>query len=77
MKAIFMTQVGGKLLEIERRDIKETEVYYCAVREPVQMRAIADPEMTQPPVMKRERWLCHARPHTPNGFAVFLLDGIE
>ena len=76
MKAIFMTEVGGKLLEIDRREIVPTPVYYCAVREPVQMRALSE-VTTQPPVMKRERWVAQSKPAHEKGFAVFLLDGIE
>lgn len=78
MKAIFMTELGGKLVEIDRRDIKPSPIYYCAVREPIQYRAISEAEMTQTTLaIKREKWSAHSMPNHPDGFAVFLLDSIE
>lgn len=77
MKALFMTELGGRLMEVERREIEPRMDYYRAVREPVELRAIANPEITPALSQKREHWVCHAKPVTPNDFAVFLLRGIE
>lgn len=64
-------------MEFDRREIKPTLVYYCAVREPMQLKAMTDIEYTQPPVAKKERWVCVSKPVGEKDFAVFLLEGIE
>lgn len=77
MKAIFMTSLGGKLIEVSRRDIKPSPVYYCAVHEPVQAQVLYDAKIAQTITPKRERWVAQSMPITDAGFAVFLLEGIE
>ena len=77
MKAIFMTEVGGRLMEVERREIPPKLEYYRAVRTPIEVQAIIDPTTVQALVPKKEVWIAHSRPVEPNGFAVFLLDRID
>lgn len=72
-----MTEIGGKLMEVGRREINPSPVYYFAVQEPMQAKVMYNPDITQPPVMKRERWAMHSKPISEDDFAVFLLDGIE
>lgn len=82
MKAIFMTELGGRLMEVERREIEPRMVYYKAVREPISLGVIAS-DVTTSLTPKRERWVCVSRPignidsSKTNNFAVFLLDCIE
>lgn len=77
MKAIFMTEIGGRLIEIDRREVNPNPVYYCARHEPVQMRAITTDTVAETLAVKRERWLAHSMPNHPQGFAVFLFEGLE
>lgn len=78
MKAVFMTEVGGRLMEIERRDIPKMLVYYVPVMEPIQARVFAEREdMAQPITPKREKWTARSKPVTDDDFAVFMLEGIE
>lgn len=77
MKAIFMTEIGGRLMEVERREVESRPDYYRAVREPIELRAISNPEITQVLTPKREHWVAHSMPNHPEGFAVFLLQDIE
>lgn len=77
MKSIFMTEIGGRLMEVERREVEPRPDFYRAVREPIELRAIADPDVTSNLIPKREHWVAHSMPSHPKGFAVFLLDGIE
>lgn len=75
MKAVFMTQMGGRLLEIDRRDIEPVSVYYCAVREVTSVEGDRNvPSSLEP---KKEKWVAHSMPNSPEGFAVFLLDSLE
>lgn len=77
MKAIFMTKIGGKLVEVERREIPSIPVYYVAVREPITFRAMEGEDIPQMPTPKRERWVAYSMPCSSEGFAVFLFEGIE
>jgi hypothetical protein len=77
MKAIFLTEMGGKLVEKERREIKPTPVYYRAIFDPLEVRVLANGEIPNMPTVKRERWICVAKPFTEKDPAFFLLDGIE
>lgn len=72
-----MTQFGGKLVEIERRDIEETRVYYSAVREPIQLKVLMGDKIPEQPLTKKERWVCVSVPYSKDGFAVFVFDGME
>jgi len=76
MKAIFMTEFGGKLMEVERREIPPSPDYYVAVRSPIQVRAFVGEEIPQALEAKREHWVCRSTPRTPDDFAVFLLKEI-
>lgn len=64
-------------MEIDRREIKPSPVYYCAVRESASYKALTGDEMSLQPTTKRERWVCHSMPVLETDFAVYLLDGIE
>lgn len=77
MKAIFMTEVGGRLMEVERREVLPRPDYYRAIREPIELRAIMNPDITPALAARREHWVAHSMPNHPQGFAVFLLQGIE
>lgn len=72
-----MTEVAGRLMEVSRREIQPTQIYYCAVMEPMQLKAITDLEYSQPLTPKKERWVCHSKPVGDKDFAIFLLEGIE
>lgn len=72
-----MTELGGKLIEVERRDIKPAPYYHRAVRDLVSLRAMTGEETVQSVTVKREIWVCVAKPMTDKDFAVFLLKGIE
>lgn len=77
MKAIFMVEIGGRLMEVERADITPTPVFYRAVRDPIELRAIISADIPQAPIAKREAWVCQSMPITePGGFAVYLLDSV-
>jgi hypothetical protein len=77
MKAIFMKEIGGKLIEQERRDIRPTPVYYKAIYDPYAVRVLANGEIPNIPTAKRERWICVARPMNEKDPAFFVLEGIE
>jgi hypothetical protein len=77
MKAIFMIEQGGKLIEKERRDIRPSPVFYKAIYDPLEARVLANGEIPNMPTAKRERWICVAKPFTEKDPAFFLLDGIE
>jgi hypothetical protein len=77
MKAIFMTEIGGRLLEVERREVEPRPDYYRAIREPIELRAIKNPDIVPVHVARREHWVAHSMPNHPDGFAVFLLHSIE
>ncbi len=71
MKAIFMTEIGGKLMEIERREIQETDRYYVAVMPPMSMQALSL-DATGPIDAKKQVWLAASMPYGQSGLAVFL-----
>jgi len=77
MKAIFMIEVDGKLVEKERREIRPTSVYYKAIHNPLEMRAFSNEKIPNIPTVRMERWICVAKPSTEKDPAFFLLDGIE
>lgn len=77
MKAIFMTEVGGRLMELERREIPPSPVYRRAVRAPIELQVIASDTTPQAPIAEQEVWVAVSKPVTEEGFAVFLLDRIE
>jgi len=77
MNAVFMTEVGGKLMEVERRVIRPTDVYYVAVRNPITVMAMGHCDYTQPHTVKKERWICKSRPVNDKDFAVFMFDRFE
>ena len=72
-----MSEIGGRLIEIERKEIEPTMVYYKAVREPMRVIANLIDVTMEGPQSKREVWLAKARPVTKDDFAVFLLDRID
>ncbi len=71
-----MTEIGGRLTEIDRREIEPRPIYYCIRREPIQLRAVTT-DVVQALDAKRERWVAHSMPNHPKGFAVFLFEGLE
>lgn len=71
-----MIEFGGRLMEIDRRDISPTTIYYCAVREPMQAKFLTK-QYVDVSIAKREVWRCHSVPQGKDGFAVFVFDGIE
>lgn len=77
MKAIFMSEIGGRLIEVDRREIEPTTDYYIAARKPIQVIMEKDVEKLQSPISEREHWIMVSKPLTHNDFAVFILRGIE
>lgn len=80
MKAIFMREFAGRLMEVERRDIEPRMDFYRAIIPPLEVQTVTDPNITQSAEPKKEHWVCHSRPVNFNDqkdFAVFLLKGIE
>lgn len=77
MKAIFMIEMNGKLIEKERRNIRPSPVYYKAIYDPVEVRVLANGEIPNMPTAKKERWICIAKPFSEKDPAFFLLNGIE
>ena len=77
MKAIFMREVNGILIEKERRDIRPVPVYYTAIHDLLEVNVLANREVNDMSSVKRERWICVAKPFSEKDPAFFLLDGIE
>lgn len=77
MKAIFMTEVGGRFMEIERLVIRPTLMYKRAIRKPIQM--IVDENNIPHHALKTEVevWKAVSRPVNEDGFAIFILDYLE
>lgn len=75
MKAIFLADTERGLMEIERREIPDTDVYYCARRRtPGAFIKTSDtpPDFSD---IKKERWVMLSKPYGKRGFAVFMFDG--
>lgn len=77
MKALFMIEMGGKLIEKERREISPSPVYYKAIYDPLEVRVLANGEIPNMLTGKKERWICIAKPFSQKDPAFFVLDGIE
>ena len=72
-----MLEIEGRLVEMERREIEPTMVYYKPVWEPLGALASFTDVAMDTPQQKREVWLAKSCPVTKDDFAIFMLDRIE
>ena len=65
-------------MELERREIKPTMVYYRSIIEPLRLDAASDGLTTvNTPTSKMEKWVCVSKPLDERSIALFLLEDIE
>ncbi len=73
MKAIFMTEIGGRLMEVDRRDIPPSPIYRTARMSLNTMKAITDGEIPKMSDSELDTWVCVSKPMTEKDFAVFMI----
>lgn len=77
MRAVFMCEIGGRLIELERRDIPNCIRYTRVITKPLESKIIAEmSEIKSMVTAQKEVWYAASLPTSPRDFAVFLLEAV-